>query len=263
MKLGIEGRRALVTGAGRGIGRAIALSLAEEGAQVTIVSRTEEDVARLVEDMGSGASGHRGVAMDLMPNDAPQRLLRELATNGAESFDIVVHNVGGTLDITDPFCSIDEWRRSWRFNMEIAVELNLALVPAMQKKRWGRILHISSISAIENHGPVTYCAVKAALTAYTRSMGRVLAPDGIVMTALLPGAVFTEKGYWDVTSKERPEHVERYLADRMAIKRLGLPEEMGSLAAFLCSEHASFCIGSVLVADGGQGRSFQQQPSCA
>ena len=195
MDFGISGRRALVTGAGRGLGRAIAQSLASEGVKVACVSRTETDIDALVESLGGVAAGHLGVAMDLMPEGAPAQLMASMA--GFGPLDIVVHNAGGTLDISDPFCSIEDWRRVYRFNFELAVELNAMIVPGMQQRKWGRVCHISSISAMENHGPVTYCAMKAALTAYTRSMGGVVAPDGVVVTAVLPGAVFTEGGYWD------------------------------------------------------------------
>ena len=256
MKLGLEGKRALVTGAGRGIGRSIALCLAREGAHVAVVSRTAFDIEKLVDEMGGVASGHYGVPMDLVPEGAPDKLVDNLKKANASPIDIVVHNLGGTLDITDPFCPVDDWRRVWRFNLEVAIELNLLLVPPMREGRWGRIVHISSISAMENHGPVTYCAVKAALTAYARSLGRVLAPDGVVVTAVLPGAVFTEGGYWDIASRERPEHVQKYLAERMAIHRFAEPGEIGNAVAFLCSEKASFFIGSVVPIDGGQGRSF-------
>ncbi len=256
MNLRLEGKRALVTGAGRGIGRAIALGLAREGARVAVVSRTAADIEKIVGEMGGTVPGHYGLAMDLMPEGAPGKLMRNLGKAGFYPIDIVVHNLGGTLDITDPLASIDDWRKVWRFNLEVAIELNLMLVPAMRERRWGRIVNVSSISAMENHGPVTYCAVKAALTAYARSIGRVLAPDGIVVTAILPGAIFTEGGYWDTASKERPEHVRKYLAERMAIHRFGTPDEIADAVVFLCSDKASFFIGSVVPIDGGQGRSF-------
>lgn len=256
MELGLKGRCALVTGAGRGLGRSISLCLAREGAAVAVVSRTTSDIETLVEEMGGAALGHYGAVMDLVPDGAPGRLVDSLKRANLGPIDIVVHNLGGTLDITDPFCSIEEWRRVWRFNLEVAIELNLLLLPSMRERRWGRVVHISSISAMENQGPITYCAAKAALTAYARSMGRVLAPDGVVVTALLPGAVFTEGGYWDIASREHPEHVKKYVSERMAIRRFGVPEEIGNIVAFLCSEHASFCIGSVVPVDGGQGRSY-------
>ncbi|MBI1883202.1 MAG: SDR family oxidoreductase [Chlamydiae bacterium] len=255
MQLGLQGKRALVTGAGRGLGESMALCLAREGAHVAVVSRTQCDLDSLMQKMGGPEKGHYCLAKDLMPKDAPAEIVKTLHKDFGP-IDIVIHNLGGTLDITDPFCSIEDWSKLWRFNMEVALELNLLLVPFMKKKHWGRIIHITSIAATENQGPVPYCSIKAALTCYTRSMGRVLASDGIIMTAVLPGAVFTEGGYWDTASRERPEHVQKYLSERMAIKRFGTPDEIGNAVAFLCSEQASFFVGSVIPIDGGQGRSF-------
>jgi len=256
MELGITGKKALVTGSGRGIGRAIAECLAREGAKVAVVSRTDSDISSLFHSIGGTGAGHWGMPLDLVPEGAPEQLVSELQKAAFWPVDIVVHNLGGTLDITDPFCSIADWRKIWRFNMEVALELNLLLLPQMKQRRWGRIVHIASIAATENQGPVPYCSIKAALTAYARSMGRVVAPDGIIVTAVLPGAVFTEGGYWDDASRERPEHVQKYLSERMAIHRFGTPEEISNAVAFLCSEQASFFVGSVVPIDGGQGRSF-------
>jgi 3-oxoacyl-[acyl-carrier protein] reductase len=254
MELGIKGKKALVTGAGRGLGQAIAQCLAREGVHVAAVSRTASDIEALLKDIGGVQSGHRGIVMDLMPEGAPDRLLDELT--GFGPLDIVVHNVGGTMNIVDPFCSVKEWRDAYRFNFEIAIELNTKILPDMRRRKWGRVCHISSISSMENHGPVTYCAMKAALTAYTRSMGGVVAADGVVVTAVLPGAVFTDKGYWDQASVERPEHVHKYLTERQRIGRFGRPEEIGNFVAYLCSELASFNTGSIVPIDGGQGRGY-------
>lgn len=253
MDLGIQGKRALITGAGRGLGRSMAECLAAEGVRIAAISRTESDLQELL--AGLPGEGHWSRAMDLVEEGAPRELV-ELLRSGWGEPDILIHNLGGTLDLTDPFCSVDDWRRLWRFNMEVALELNLLLLPGMQERKWGRVLHITSIAATENQGPVPYCAIKSALTSYTRSMGRVVAKDGVIMQAVLPGAVFTKGGYWDTASRERPEHVERYLKERMAIQRFGEPDEIGRAVAFLCSQHASFFVGSVVPIDGGQGRSF-------
>lgn len=256
MDLGIKGKRALVTGGGRGLGQTIAESLAQAGCKVALVSRTESDLKALHSKIGGDSAGHWYKAMDLTEESAPKELVEDLKKSDFYPIDIVVHNMGGTMEINDPFCSIEDWRKLWRFNLEVAVELNTMLVPEMQKQKWGRVILISSISSMENHGPVPYCSIKAALTAYARSFGRVVAPDGVVVNAVLPGAVFTEGGYWDETSKNRPEHVEKYLKERMAIQRFGKLEEIGQPVAFLCSEHASFFTGSIIPIDGGQGRGF-------
>ena len=254
MDLGITGKRALVTGAGRGIGASISQSLANAGCRVGITSRTESYLEALLEQMGGENSGHLKFATDLTEEGEPDRLVKYLKENDFFPIDILIHNMGGTLEKTDPFCSIEDWRTLWRFNMEVAIELNLALVPAMQGQGWGRVVMISSISSFENHGPVPYCSIKAALTAYARGFGRVVAPDGVVVNAVLPGAVYTEGGYWDDASKNRPDHVKKYLDERMAIKRFGDTEEIANPVLFLCSKLASFFTGSAIVIDGGQGR---------
>lgn len=255
MDLGIKGKRALVTGAGRGIGRAVATALAREGAHVAVVARTAPDIESLLRELRGHGGTHHGEACDLTPDGAPTAYAKRLQDQFGP-IDILVHNVGGTLDVNDPFCPLSDWRRVWRFNMEIALELNEVLLSGMRQRKWGRIVHVASISAAENQGPVPYCTAKAALTAYTRSMGRVLAPDGIAMSAVLPGAIFTEGGYWDKASKERPDHVRKYLAERMAIGRFGTLDEIRDAVCFLCSQNASFCVGTILPVDGGQGRTF-------
>jgi 3-oxoacyl-[acyl-carrier protein] reductase len=252
MDLGISGKTALVTGGGRGLGLAVANALAAEGVKVAVASRTRADVESFADEAGEG---HIGIAVDLLARDGPSEMISRLT----EAFglpDIVVHNAGGTLDIKDPMCPMEDWRRVFRFNLEVAVELNQVFLPHLQAQGWGRVLHISSISSLENQGPVPYCSAKAALNAYVRSMGRIVSSDGVMMAALLPGAVFTEGGYWDYTSRDNPEHVEKYLQERMAIQRFGRLDEIGPLATFLCSQHASFIVGSAITVDGGQGRCF-------
>jgi len=256
MKLGLEGRKILVTGASRGLGRSIVTTLAGEGAAVAYAARSAEHIASLTDELKGLGAKHYPLVIDLEPEGSVQSLIQHYDKAGIKNFDGIVHNLGGTMDVNDPFCPVADWRRVWRFNLEIAIELNLHYLPLMKAARWGRVVHVSSISSMENHGPIPYCASKAALNAYTRSLGRYVAPDGIVVTAILPGAVHTDGGYWDQASRERPEHLERYVRDRMAIGRLGRPEEISGLVAFLCSEQASFCVGSIFPADGGQGRSY-------
>lgn len=255
MELGIGGKKAIVTGGATGIGRAIAIGLAREGARVAITSRSQADVARTVEELGGTQAGHCGIVTNIMDEGEPARVA-DVVRRTIGPPDIVVNNVGDTLGITDPLCSIEDWRRVFRLNLEVHIEMNNACIPYMQQKRWGRIVNISAGASMENSGPVPYCSMKAAYTAYSRSMGRVLAPDNIVMSALLPGVVLTERGHWSKVLEERPQHADTYLAERTVLKRFGEPQEISAMVLFLCSEHASFCQGSIVPVDGGQARHY-------
>jgi 3-oxoacyl-[acyl-carrier protein] reductase len=255
MKLGITGKLALVTGAGRGLGEGICRSLAAEGVRVFATSRTAADLEKLAADLGGAAAGHVILPLDLSATDGPTRLVTFAREQGLQP-DILVNNVGGNLAFTDPLGPLAEWQQVMRLNVEVALEINRAFIPHMQVRKWGRICHISSISALENQGPPAYCAAKAALNAYVRSLGRYVAADNVILTSVMPGAVFTKDGYWDTAARERPAHVGKYLNERMAIRRFGRVEEISELVTFLCSEHSSFCVGSCLLADGGQGRVF-------
>jgi 3-oxoacyl-[acyl-carrier protein] reductase len=253
LDLGLAGKRALITGAGRGLGRSIATNLAKEGVKVALVARTRADLEDVLKEIGG--QGHYIICTDLMEEDMPKKVVDELHQKFGQ-IDIIVNNLGGTLDYTDPFCPITAWRQLYRLNLEVAIELNNLLIPHMREQQWGRIIHISSISSLENQGPVPYCSFKAALTAYTRSMGRFVAPFGIIMAAILPGAIYTKGGYWDLLARKNPEHWKKYSTERMAIHRFGEPDEISNVVTFVCSKLASFCVGSVIPVDGGQGRCF-------
>lgn len=257
MDLDLRGRRALVTGGAVGIGQAIALELAKEGVSVAISSRNEATMSKTLTLMGGSKSGHYGVICNLTDEGAPQRLAEDLNANFGH-LDILVNNIGSTLNITDPYCPISEWRKVFRVNLEVAIEMNNLFIPHMKEQDWGRIVTITSGAGLENSGPVTYCASKAALTAYTRTMGRILATESsnVVMTAVMPGVIATEGGYWEEALTKRPEHVRRYLRERCPLGRLGQPSEISSIVVFLCSEKASFCQGAIVPVDAGQARHY-------
>lgn len=255
MELGIKGKKAFVTGGATGIGEAICLELAREGVQVAFTSRNPASVERTLQKLGGRDAGHMGLVSEITEEGEPERVAARVLSEFGEPA-IVVNNVGDTLGITDPLCPISDWRRVFRLNLEVHVETNNCFIPLMRARKWGRIVNISAGASMENSGPVPYCAIKAAYTAYTRSMGRVLAPDGIVMSAVLPGVVFTEQGHWAGVLKERPTHAEKYLEERTVLKRFGRPDEISPMVVMLCSELASFCVGSIVPVEGGQARHY-------
>ena len=128
----------------------------------------------------------------------------------------------------------------------------------MKKNGWGRIVNITSCAGLENMGPVTYGVSKSALTAYTRTMGRILATEAknVVMSAFLPGLVLTERGHWAKVLKTRPSHATKYLKERTTLGRFGTPNEISPIVVLMCSELASFSHGAIVPVDAGQSRHY-------
>ncbi|MFZ5644540.1 MAG: SDR family NAD(P)-dependent oxidoreductase [Bacillota bacterium] len=250
MNLGIKEKCALVTGASRGLGRAVALELAQEGAKVAVVARDNSLLSSVVKDMGGEVSGHVGIPLDLTSEGAAEFLNKRLR-NDFGPVQIIVHNLGGTLGIRDCLSTIEEYLKVWNFNLGVAIELNRLLVPTMKENRWGRIVHISSSSAVNVDASLPYSISKAALNAYVKGLGRQLAREGIVVSSVMPGPFEFAGGHWDNVKKDNPQRYYKFIEEKMAIGRLGTPEEISGIVAYLCSEKASLLVGSVLPVDGG------------
>jgi 3-oxoacyl-[acyl-carrier protein] reductase len=257
MDFGISGKRALVTGGASGIGKAIAMDLVKEGVKVIITSRKKEIMEKTFQELGGKDRGHMAVQIDLAEESAPMKLAEKVWKDFGQ-LDIVVNNIGDTLGILNPYCPISDWRKIFRLIVEVAVEINNLFIPHMKKQDWGRIVNISAGASMENSGPVPYCSCKAALTAYSRSMGRILAIEtsNVVMSSVLPGVILTEEGHWQKIIKEKPEHAEKYLKDRCPAGRFGTPDEISPMVVLLCSNRATFCQGSIVPVDAGQARHF-------
>lgn len=257
MDLGIKGKRVLVTGASRGMGRAIALSFASEGCRVAIIARREKEVKTVFEEMGGQARGHDYCAADLMAEGAAVKTVQTLVKQDG-AFDIVIHNVGGTLKIRDPLALMQQWHEVWKLNVGIAIEINSIAVPLMKTKGWGRIVHISSSAAEHLRGAPAYGAAKAYLNAYTQSLGRALAKDGIVVSAIMPGVINTPGGDWDENSESNRQFRENFLKrkenllkEHQHIGRLGEAEDITPFVLFMASDYARFAAASIIPVTGG------------
>jgi len=250
MDLGLKGKSVLITGASKGIGKGLTLAFAQEGAQVSIIARQEEKLRNLVEEIGGERQGHAYLAMDLMEEGAPITAVQKLTVKQG-SLDIVIHNLGGTLGISNPLATMDECARVWRLNVGIAMEFNRLVTSGMVKKSWGRLVHISSTSAVDHRGSMAYAAAKAYLNGYVRALGRALAPDGVVVSAVMPGGVIAEENHWVQKQNDTPELIDDFLRNRQAIGRLGTVDELAPFVLLLASELGSFANGALVPVDGG------------
>lgn len=256
MNLGLNGKRALIVGASKNVGAAVARRLAAEGCATFLVSRDEAKLTALCEELGGRAAGHDFLATDLRSEGKPTEAARG-ALSGAGGIDVVVHNVGGGLGRKDALGPVSEWEDVWRFNAGIAIEMNRVLIPPMRERKWGRVIHISSILAEVSEplapfeAAVPYTAAKAYLNSYVRGLGRALASENVVVSGVMPGALASDGKFWDKMSREEPAKVKDFIEHYYPAGRLGAPDEIAPFVALLASEHAAFASGSLLRISGG------------
>jgi 3-oxoacyl-[acyl-carrier protein] reductase len=235
----VEGKTALVTGASRGIGRAIAAELARGGASVVIGYRSGKDEAEsLAQEIGA-----RAVQADVSSAEDAARLVEE-----AGDIDILVNNAGLTRDGLLARMSDDDWRTVIDTNLSSVFYTCRAVTRPMMKKRAGAIVNVSSIVGVHgNWGQTNYAASKAGIIGFTKSLARELGSRGVRANVVAPGYVKTQ--LTDVL----PEEATKAMLDNTPLGRLGEPEDIAGAVRFLCSDAAAFITGEVLLVDGGMG----------
>lgn len=242
MHIDLSGRVALVTGSTRGIGREIATTLANCGARVAVVGRDATRATDAAETMGHGA---RGYAADVS-DTAQVTALVESVERDFGSLDILVNNAGITKDNIVLRLKDDDWDAVLAANLRGAFASVRAASRGMMKRRWGRIINISSIvGLIGNKGQSNYAASKAGLIGLTKSIAKELASRNILANVIAPGFIET-----DMTTAMSAE-ARAAMSAQIPLERLGTPQDIAGLAAFLSSEHAAYITGQVFVVDGG------------
>jgi 3-oxoacyl-[acyl-carrier protein] reductase len=235
----LEGKVALVTGASRGIGRAIALELARAGAEVVVGYRSgAEEAAALAQEIGG-----RAVQADVRDPEQAAGLVEE-----AGDLDILVNNAGLTRDGLIMRMPDEDWKTVLDTNLGGTFYTCRAVARGMMKKRAGSIVNLTSVVGIHgNPGQTNYAASKAGIIGFTKSLARELASRGVRANAIAPGYIQT--ALTDVL----PEEVQQAILANTPLARLGTPKDVAGAVRFLCSDEASFITGEVLLVDGGLG----------
>ena len=242
MKIDLTGKTALVTGSTRGIGRAIAESLAGAGARVAVVGR---DAARATEAASAISPDARGFACDV-GDVASVTALVEAVEKEFGGIDILVNNAGLTRDNILFRLKDDDWDAVLDANLRGAFVAIRAASRGMMKKRWGRIINIASVVGIVgNKGQANYAASKAGLIGLTKSVAKELASRNILANVVAPGFIET-----DMTAAMTDE-AKKTLFTQIPLERLGKPSDIASLVTFLASDASSYITGQVFVVDGG------------
>ena len=243
----LTGRVALVTGGSRGIGKAIARLFAEAGADVMICSRKEEELQKAAAEIGNGT----GVRVEYLVTDMTQRdqvkRLADATVQRLGKIDVLVNNAG--CNVPQPIDEIDDetWDRLVELNLTSCMALTRYVVPGMKQRRWGRVIHMSSIMGLASAtGRNVYSATKSALLGLARASSLDLGPFGITVNCLAPGPILT-----DMPMSILSEGQKAIFAERAALQRWGQPEEIAPPALLLASEAGSYITGAVLVVDGG------------
>ena len=241
-----ENQVAVVTGAGRGIGHAIAVRLAKEGARVACVSRTEANAQRTADEINlTQSDAAKAYAVDVADQAAVQKAAAQILDDFGR-VDILVNNAGVTRDGLSMRMSMDDWDTVLNTNLKGAFTFTQALMRPMIKQRSGRIINISSIAGLTgNAGQANYSASKAGLIGLTKTLARELASRGITVNAVAPGLIET-----DMTTV-LSEEIRQAILQKVPLGKLGEPEDIAGAVAYLASPEAKYITGQVLTVDGG------------
>jgi 3-oxoacyl-[acyl-carrier protein] reductase len=248
-----DGRIAVVTGAARGIGLGVATRFADEGASVAVLDLDESQAAEAASNLSAEADGqrHTGIGCDVSDTTSVQAAVdRVVADLGG--LHILVNNAGVTRDNLLFKMSDDDWDQVIAVHLRGAFLMTRAAQKVFVEQKFGKIVCLSSVSALGNRGQANYAAAKMGIQGFVRTLGIELGPYGVNANAIAPGFIATDMT--DATAARVGMSVEDFrqaAADRNPVRRVGFPEDIAAVAAFLCSDEASYITGQTLYVDGG------------
>jgi 3-oxoacyl-[acyl-carrier protein] reductase len=255
MDLGLTGKVAMVTGASRGLGRAMAHALADEGMHVSICARTREPLNETVAALTKAGGSVIGFVGDItQPGNAQKWVDESLKKFGG--IDVLVNNAGSARPGALAELPEAAWQEQFDLNLFAPVRLARLCTEHMEKRGGGSIINIGSIYGRESGGPLTYNASKAALHSFTKMLAREFAPKNIRVNTIAPGSILTPGGIWEQLFRENPAFEKDFISHEMPAGRLGRPDEVAYAVVMLASPRASWITGANIPVDGAQGRSI-------
>ncbi len=241
----LDGKTALVTGASQGIGAAIARRLAEQGANVVLAARNAEKLEALAEGLRGGGAQVHVLTLDLAATTAIPERLKSIPEE-FEAIDILVNNAGITADTLLLRMSLEQWDTVLRTNLTGAFAMTKELVRGMMKRRFGRVISVSSVVGLMgNAGQANYAAAKAGIIGFSKSLARELGSRGITVNVVAPGYIET------AMTAALPEAARKGLSDAIALQRFGDVDDIAAAVVYLASNEASYVTGHVLNVSGG------------
>lgn len=260
MDLGIKNKYALVTGGTHGIGKAIAFALADEGCNIAVCSRTPSRVEETEKQLKAKGIDCLAIQADVTIKEDIRRVIDKIIERWG-TLHILVNNVGGggrwgkeDIEVTDE----KVWQEVYDKNVTSAIRFTKLVIPYMRKQKWGRIVTITSIYGREAGGRPWFNIAKTAQTVLMKnlSLKKDLVREGITFNSVAPGDIKIPDTGWEQEQKKDPVAFKAMLNEKFPLGRLGEPEEVASVVAFICSEKASLINGASIAVDGSEGWSF-------
>jgi len=253
MNLGIKNKRVLISGGSNGIGKELAYQFAKEGCKLTLLARNKAKLQHIINEIGGKNKGHYFFDINLLPNGNATKISKKILKN-IGTHEIIVHCVGGGLGVSDPFAKYEDYQKVWRFNVGIAIEINNVFINSLIKKKWGRVIHISSVAAKKNPDKIkiAYSSSKAYLNHYIDGISKVVAERNVIFSGVMPGPILTEGKFWEKELKRKPSKVKKYIQKHYAINRFAKTNEICPFILLLASKHASYSAGTIIPIDGGE-----------
>lgn len=260
MELGLKGKFALITGGSHGIGLAITSALAEESCNVAICSRDTKRLLSAKNELSAYGVSVLALKCDVLKKTDIKKVISSVIRSWG-TLHILVNNVGGGGRWGDPIFEETKekvWQEVYDKNAGAAVRFTMPLIPLMKKQKWGRVVTIASIYGKEAGGRPWFNMAKSAEISLmkTLAMNPDYARSGITFNSVAPGGIMIPDTGWEKESKENPKAFRKMVNEHFPMGRLGKPEEVASVVAFLCSEKASLVNGACIVVDGAESRSF-------
>jgi len=245
---------AIITGASRGLGAVFAKSLAKTGYRLVLIARSLDDLKTQIKDYPD-PKDHLALKADLLEPACLEEVIPK-ALDFLGPLSLVFHAAGGGLGFSNPFLTNEEFTKLFQLNLGSVAEINRLVIPTLKEQHSGNLVHVGSIASYEATGSVGYNTTKSALSSYVRTIGRELAPHGIIATGILPGGFISPGNAMDRLKARNPEGYQNFIKERLPRGKMGTAEELIPILKFLSSKEAAMMSGCMVPIDGGEGKSF-------